>query len=631
MSTNLFWVDIEDGGGNKLGTGPLRPREFRQNKRLSESGEFSFAVSSASPNTAALSEKRTAICRYIDSGGQVQVFGGGVIDTIERQFDQDGQLIYAVSGNDLTRELTYRSVKDLALAGVDGAGVTDGPDQIMALAPPGWTVSGGATATPVYAAFDGESVLAALVRVGEHIAEHWRLGSGRQVSWLGPASAFLDSGVRAVQSLPDPTAAEDRADLAVISSLQEVSDAADLVTRIYPRGSGNGAVAATLSAATDAPPAGYTLDTANNFLRADASETSYGQIERFLDYKEIGPISNTTPDIQSASNMLLQAALAHLQRYSQPAQFYKIEMASCPILEPGTLLRVTYRKLVDGAVIYDLEGVFCLLSVEQGLDENGRFTASVDVATVDRQPSSDAEFLAGQSQSARVLAAHPQLSASVDNIGWRDEMDADHDAGFRFWLGNEYTSLQQALFRFQVQPLRSTVKSVGGSSATTGTSSKTSADGGGHGHMINIHDGTYDTPLGVRTSAGLAGAYAPTGVGNTNLEVGVQDNHTHDISHTHTVTPAVTMVYGIYEELGANTLSLADLAISLNGGADLAGQVEDIGGGWYALDLTDGLVDEVFRPSQENNELVFSTGASKTARIEAQLTVRGVVQAVAYQ
>jgi len=90
------------------------------------------------------------------------------------------------------------------------------------------------------------------------------------------------------------------------------------------------------------------------------------------------------------------------------------------------------------------------------------------------------------------------------------------------------------------------------------------------------------------------------------------------------------MEYGIFEESGANTLVLANLVIKLNGGADLNASVVDISNGWYELDITDDLVDAVFRPAQENNEIAITTATAKSARIEAQITVRGVVQAVAY-
>jgi hypothetical protein len=229
---------------------------------------------------------------------------------------------------------------------------------------------------------------------------------------------------------------------------------------------------------------------------------------------------------------------------------------------------------------------------------------------------------------------------------WRDEMDSSHAANFRFWLGDEYTTIQSAKLRFQIKPLRSTVKSVASSSTTSssggGTSSTTGQTGGNttstsnHQHLVNVWGGSSG---GAMTFSG--GVFYAVGAGSpTQAPTTYEGGHSHSIpdhshsfsvpAHTHTVTPTITTTYGIFEESGGNTLALANLVIQLNGGADLSSQVADIGNGWYELDISDELVDSVFRPAQENNYVSISTSVAKTARIEAQLTVRGVVQAVAY-
>lgn len=117
MEIRNFWVDIEDASGNRIGKGPLRGSQFRHLSRLSASGEFSFIVSVADPNLSALAEKRVAICKYVDRDGALQTFGGGVVDKITRSVAADGSLTITVSGNDLLRELTYRSVQTLDLSG----------------------------------------------------------------------------------------------------------------------------------------------------------------------------------------------------------------------------------------------------------------------------------------------------------------------------------------------------------------------------------------------------------------------------------------------------------------------------------------------------------------------------------
>ncbi|NMC84286.1 MAG: hypothetical protein GYA58_03270 [Anaerolineaceae bacterium] len=644
-----YWIDIENNNGVRFGAGPLRPSTFRISKLLSGSGEFEFEVSGLDPNIALLREKRTAICRYIDDDGTIRALGGGIIDQVSAQ-SIDGSLVYTVSGNDLCRELTYRSVGALQLAEAS-TGVLDGPSRVMALAPTGWAIINGVTQELVYNQFEGENVLNALTAICDRIGEQWRLGAGRQIIWLGPASDFDSCGVRAIQHVNDTVAFEGSTEVVIITKLEEIRDAADVITRLIPRGSGNGNVVATLAAATNAALTGYTLNKAENYLRNDAAESLYGRIERVIDFKDLGPVSNTDVDVQSASNMLLQASFAYLERYKQPLKAYKIQLAGANrLLEPGSTMRVVYRKITDGNVIQDIDQVLNIIRVDQVIDANGLHTSGVEVSTIDRQPVSDVDFLVSQAQSAKVFTAHPQLSASVDNLSYRDEMDDSHPCVFRFWLGLEYTTIQQALLRFRIQPLRSTVKSVAGQSTTTASGGgSTSGNGGGSSQTSSSGGSTVATATDA-ISWGNANTTLNIYVDSTHHYHGIGStmhshpvyipNHTHTVdipshthstpNHTHTLTPNIHMEYGIFEESAANTLSLEDLVIKINGGADVRFNAIELGSGWYAIDLTNEVINEIFRPKQESNQVTISTSIEKSARIEAQLTLRGVVQAVAY-
>lgn len=641
MQIRNYWIDVENSSGVRVGAGPLRASQFDTTDKLSACGDFSFVVSASDPNLEALAEKRVAICKYIDIDGAVQEFGGGVIDKIERVINEQGLMELHVSGNNLVRELMYRSVGALDLSG-GGAGVANAPDQIMALAPAGWSITDGTTLINVYAGYNGESVLNALATAAEYIGEHWRLGAGRVVNWLGPASTFLASGIRAVQQINDSVSAETVPTIALITSIKEVSDAAELLTRVIPHGAGNGGVVLTLSAITDSAPIGYTVDAAQNYVKRDASEVTYGRIERTLDFKDIVPLSNTTADIQAAANMLLQACVEHLRRYGQPAKFYDIGLSKVDqLLQVGTTLRVVYRLLIDGKVIYDLNDNFNIIEVKNQITAEGIHTTGVTISTIDRLPQSDNEFLAATIMASRIVAARQQLGASTDTLAWRDEMDNSKGASFRFWTGDEYTSIQRAVLRFRIQPLRSTVKSVAGASTTTasgGGSTTTSGGGSTSGSGGSSTETSLSTALTTQStsvpstpSSHLHGIASHTHDINLPGHTHSTPNHSHATpNHTHDLTPSISTVYGIYEESAGNTLALANLVIKLNSGADLNSSVVDIGNGWYELDITDPLTDAVFRPSQENNEIAITTATAKTARIEAQLTIRGVVQAVAY-
>lgn len=108
-----YWIAIEDGSGNKLGSGPITSAtawDFAP--ALSRAGSFAFSMPAADPKAALIVKHRVVHCFSLDtSTGSVQERGVGVINHIEFEAGQPDMI--HVSGSDLARELTYRVVPSL--------------------------------------------------------------------------------------------------------------------------------------------------------------------------------------------------------------------------------------------------------------------------------------------------------------------------------------------------------------------------------------------------------------------------------------------------------------------------------------------------------------------------------------
>jgi hypothetical protein len=211
-------------------------------------------------------------------------------------------------------------------------------------------------------------------------------------------------------------------------------------------------------------------------------------------------------------------------------------------------------------------------------------------------------------------------------------------------------------------PLESTVRSVSGSSTTSGAGSAHShsvtigdhthsvpahqhsitvagpsgstdhvvwASGGGFGFLQKVSSGSEyfntDSASGATTSGG-GGATAPTS--------------SNESTHTHTVTPTMSALYGVFREAGANTFNISDLEYRVNGTvgwSDLAANTTSLGGNWFRLDLTAALYDATFVPRQSNNLLEFrrktagSFATRKSCMIDGQLLVRNIIQSVSLE
>jgi hypothetical protein len=281
----------------------------------------------------------------------------------------------------------------------------DALDAIMALAPAGWTITHSSTST-VYAQFSGENLLEALIHVAEQTGEHFRLGTGKQVVWLETLSAT--ASVRAIRT-GDPIALESNTEVCLVSDLQESAQSYDLITRIYPYGSGQGLAQVTLVKTDKAAPAGYTLSAANNYIKRDAAEVTYGQIDGVQVWSNIEQKQLVAPYDVLAANALFGVALKYLQTNSDIQRSYSLSVVKLDVtLVPGNLVHLVWRRAVDSYVAVNIDRNLYVLETTTRVDESGVRTVALQVSTVDTWPPTDTGLLVGVVQANRQLALHQQ-------------------------------------------------------------------------------------------------------------------------------------------------------------------------------------------------------------------------------
>lgn len=393
-----FWIDITDAAGTKYGEGPVRTA-YRWNSlyRLDRAGTFAFEMPASDPRAAIVVEKRVARC-MTPVGSAVYEVGSGIIDKVELVTSTDGAHILRVSGDDILRELTYRSVGDLEI-GTESVPVTTGPADISAYFPSGWaldlTDGYNATAKAVWHKFEGESVLSALIKLVELTGEHFRLKTGRKIVWM--KNDQLASGLLAVQG-GDPVRLWDNTHVCLIHDLTREKDSFEMVSRVIPYGAGEGAAKITLSGTSWTPPSGYTLDAANNYIKRDATESGYARIERVENFK----------DVKNA-DMLAEMAYEWLERHSAAEDFYRMKVGKVDAaLYPGTTLKVRYQSWVDGYHAIDIDDTLVVLEASTEVDVNGVRVTDLQVASVDRYPNNDANILASGLAQAQAFMTHAQ-------------------------------------------------------------------------------------------------------------------------------------------------------------------------------------------------------------------------------
>lgn len=558
-----LFIDVLSIVGDKVGGGPITSAtDWTSTRRMDRAGSFGFTMVASDPQAAYVTEKRRVICYALLNNVWTQI-GDGIIDQIETIPTADGTVMLSVSGQDSVYELAGFSAGYTAIAdGSNAMPVQTGLDLLASiatntyLAPWTFDYTSVAANPEVYALLQGESLLASVSNVARTANYHFRSGGSRALAFF---QAFTPSGVRAIRAngnLQPETCA--------ITGLRRTVETHDLFTRIIPFGAGQGRARLTLAPSSRETPIGYTASKVQipNFIQKDSAAEAYGRIDRWVEFKEIGPIANTDLDVQAAANALFDYAKIHLDLYSQRATHYTLEVAQCSrALLPGQSIRVDYRDVASGLVIN--EDLY-IIEATIRVNVDGVQTTSLVVSDQDRWPLNDAELLGNALAEARIYRSHPQLNANSYTTSYTKNIDDAETATIRFWFGNEVVQLQQVLVQFQLLQFESTVRAVALESMT-----------GGSGQLITDSGGGGDTTTPSNDTSGAAVGDTGAAAGDTGAAAGNTSGPSSDTSGAPSTNTSGAPSSDTSGAAGGNTGS----AGAGNTGSDGAGNTSSAGAG----------------------------------------------------
>jgi hypothetical protein len=100
----MFWIDIADAAGAKLGPGPIRSGiRWRYRQRLSRAGEWDLQLPLGEPKLQYATHKRHLHCYNKLRTGVTAWMGGGPLEDINVSWPSGGAQTLVLSGGDPLR------------------------------------------------------------------------------------------------------------------------------------------------------------------------------------------------------------------------------------------------------------------------------------------------------------------------------------------------------------------------------------------------------------------------------------------------------------------------------------------------------------------------------------------------
>ena len=400
---------------------------------------------------------------------------------------------------------------------------------------------------------------------------HWRRGNGRIIE----AGNFgAPTGIRIVRPSGNPSLMNRSAIRPIkVGGFAPKADAATLVNCIVPKGAGSGYAQLTLQPLyvavgesydagtgwyTSAPATFPGYDSANfpvrrrirydgggldgyqYFLADPASIVTYRK--RWLPYPrpDIGTISNSVGDLQSAAQALYQVALVYMGWHNVQHKVLAISTdgRGNNVGIAGDTVRVEYREVIGGVTITDEHADYIVMDVVRTInDATGSATDQWTLSNLGRDVASNSAsgLLTGALESIQQLRVGPMTYPVERDIHRDQPINANNPVTVHVNLHAGVQRIVQAVFSVQLLPIYSTVAS--------GTVA-------GHSHTVDIPAlSIAAVTTGINETA-TNGALFGNQFAQGHVAPASQNNHVHTLYnpgaqnlHTHTA-PASQFGHG---------------------------------------------------------------------------------------
>lgn len=449
-----LWADVYAADGvTRVGAGPVALLEATVTRALDEAGAVTFAIPAADARARELCANERWVRVWADEDGVARELGRGIIRKMEFGAGQGESLTVTARGT--LDALNRRTVGRNRVYTNEAVGTIAA--ELAGLA--GWSVEAEDGLGVQTCRFAGVGALKALIRMCEEKGIHLREGEAFKSVAIGAFGEQVDC---VVSNGPVTRETHWNDGLILIERMSEATTTEAVANRVRPMGAGEGEAALTLAGSTRTSP--YMIQSVfengrtEYYLEDAGSVAAYGIIEKYVTFKEIGPVANSTTAKVLAANALYDAAAAWLERNATESKAYRVTgVKPRQTIRAGDKVRVTYRGVVwrDGVAVTtaDIDDWMWVMSVTERVGVNGQ-SIELELCAVDKRQPDVAQRVVGALEAIDVRNMSVQTFPYTFENVYYDPIAANYkNAQFRFKVTDYVTDLISVKINFRTHPL----------------------------------------------------------------------------------------------------------------------------------------------------------------------------------